>query len=136
MREQGLPPPPRIPLLESLRGAIDDASLSRALSSVAAQTFDRFLSLIVKAVPKVQTFQLTINPTSCAANTTTAQVFSCPGLTTRDIVCVNKPTNTAGLVIGNAFVSSDDNITIVFGNLTGSPIDPGSEVYLIVATRI
>lgn len=136
MREVGLPKPPKPTLIEALRGIISDRQVDAALATRAVVEYDRFLSLLVKAVPKVQTFQLTINPTSCSANTTNAQTFTCSGLTTRDIVKVNKPSHTAGLTIANAFVGTDDILTIVFGNLTGSPIDPPSETYLVESTRI
>ena len=72
-----------------------------------------------------------INVASVAANTSAEQAFTVPGLLPGDFVRVTKPSLSAGLVIGNARVSAPDTLAITFGNLTGSPIDPAAETYLI-----
>lgn len=70
------------------------------------------------------------------ANTTSEQTFTVVGLKTSDLVVINKPSHTSGLIIGNCRVSADDTLAITFGNLTGSDIDPfASEDYTIVAIR-
>lgn len=76
-----------------------------------------------------------INVASVAANTSAEQTFTVPGLKVGDFVSVNKPSLSAGLVIGNARVSAADTLAITFGNLTGSPIDPAAETYLIKVFR-
>lgn len=114
MQQLGIDPPP-----PELRGWVGFGWLQRLHS----------------AFPKTQTFSATIDPTSVAANTTSEQTFAVTGLTTDDIVTVNKPTHTAGLGIGNARVSATDTLAITFGNYTASAIDPPSETYLIKATR-
>lgn len=72
---------------------------------------------------------------SVAANTSAEQTFTVKGLKVGDFVRVQKPSLTAGLVIGNARVSAADTLAITFGNLTASPIDPAAETYLIHVFR-
>jgi len=120
MREQGISKPPEFPLLKDFS---------------VWENWRRWFSLLTLAVPRIQTFDLVIDPGSCAANTTTAEAFTLTGIKTSDHVYVNKPTHTAGLAIANAFASATDQITIVFGNYTGSGIDPPSETYRVTAIR-
>lgn len=96
----------------------------------------RWISRVWSNYPKVQTYEVTINPASVAANTSAEQTFTVAGLTTSDIVFVNKPTTNAGLLVGSPRVSAANTLAIPFGNLTGSPIDPGSEIYKITAVRL
>ena len=96
----------------------------------------RWISRIWANYPKVQTFSVTINPASVSANTTSEQTFTVSGITTNDRMIVNKPTHTAGLIIGNARCSAADTLAITFGNLTGLAIDPPSESYRIVSIRL
>jgi len=88
-----------------------------------------------QAIPKTETYTATINPVAVAANSTAEQTFTVTGLATTDIVTVNKPTHTSGLGIVNARVSATDTLAITFVNLTGSPINPPEEAYLIKTTR-
>lgn len=120
MNESGIQPAPREPLIADL---------------MTWSRWESWFSLIVLRLPKVQTYTVTINPASVAANTSAEQTFTVAGLTTEDIVYVNKPSTTAGLVIGGARVSAADTLAITFGNLTGSGIDAGSESYFVVAIR-
>lgn len=120
MRELGIEPPPKVQ-------PIKDPTIWGF--------WDRWLQRLTNAVPKVQTFTETLNPTTVAANTTSEQTFTVTGLTTRDIVYVNKPSHSAGLGIGNARVSADNTLAITFVNPTGSGIDPPSEDYYITAIR-
>ena len=96
----------------------------------------RWVSRVYSNYPKVQTFNVTINPTAVSANTTSEQTFTVTGLTTNDRVVVNKPTHTAGLVIGNVRCSAVDTIAVTFGNLTAISIDPPSEIYRVTSIRL
>ena len=96
----------------------------------------RWISRVFNNYPKVQTFNVTIDPTSVSANTTSEQTFTVTGLATTDSVVVNKPTHTTGLIIGGARCSAADTLAITFGNLTGIAIDPPSEVYRVVSVRL
>ena len=94
-----------------------------------------WLELLQQVFPRVRTFTETLNPASVAANTTSEQTFTVNGLTTSDIVNVNKPSHTTGLGIGNARVSNSDELAITFINTTAGAIDPAEEDYYIVAIR-
>lgn len=76
-----------------------------------------------------RTFPVTIDPGSVSANTTSEQTFTVPGVQPGMRLTVSKPSHTAGLIIGNIRISAANTVAITFGNLSGSPIDPGSEVY-------
>lgn len=80
-------------------------------------------------------FSMSLNVASVAANTSAEQTFTVAGLDVGDVVVVNKPSLSAGLVIGNARVSLANTLAITFGNLTGNPIDPAAETYVVLAFR-
>lgn len=64
-------------------------------------------------------------------NTSSEQDFTVPGLKVGDLVIAQKPTLSAGLVVGNARVSAADTLSITFGNLTGSAVNPAAETWRI-----
>lgn len=81
--------------------------------------------------------QLTV-PAGAAltASTSVERTYVLPGIVLGDVITVNKPTHTAGVVIGNVRASATDQIAITFGNLTaGTPSLPANEVYLIQVDR-
>lgn len=79
--------------------------------------------------------QQSLNVASVAANTSAEQDFTVPGLRVGDVPHVSKPSLSAGLVISTARVKAADTLSITFGNLTGSPIDPAAETYDIFVFR-
>lgn len=121
MNEKGIAPPPRQPLIE-------DADLWKE--------WDRWYRLITAAMPLVQTFEPTLTPTIVNAGTESVQTFTVAGLTTKDVVTVNKPTNQAGLDLVHAWVSAADTLSIKYRNPSGGNITPTSEAYRIVAVRL
>lgn len=72
---------------------------------------------------------VTIDPSTVNANTTSEQTFTVTGARDGDDVSVVKPSHTTGLGIVNARVSATDTVAITFMNPTGSNIDPPSEEY-------
>jgi hypothetical protein len=76
-----------------------------------------------------------IDVASVAANTSAEQAFTVTGVRVGDFVAVSKPSLSAGLIISTARVSATDTVAITFGNLTGSPIDPAAETYLVKVFR-
>jgi hypothetical protein len=126
VNEKGVPRPPQ--LTNWLR-------LNQGSWGITSEALEWFVR-VWNNYPKVQTFSVSINPTSVNANTTSEQTFTVNGLSTSDIVFVNKPTHQTGLVVGGARVSAVDTIAITFGNITGLSIDPSSETYFIVAIRL
>ena len=96
---------------------------------------DRWFQKVSAVLPKIVTYTATIDPASVAANTMAEQTFTVTGLTTQDIVSVNKPSSTSGLGIVGVRVSAANTLAITFYNGTGAPINAGSESYLIAAIR-
>lgn len=90
-----------------------------------------YTGIIKGNTENVSVVQVTINPASVAANTTAEQTFTIDGLAVGDVVFVNKPSLSAGLGIAGARVSSANTLAITFINTAGSPIDAGSETYLV-----
>lgn len=103
---------------------------------IQADSFLRtWLTRLVEKANKTRSYTATIDPASVSANSTSEQTFSVPGLTTNDVVEVNKPSHTSGLIIGNIRVSAADTLAITFANITGGAIDAASEDYEIIATE-
>ena len=106
------------------------------IDPILQQHFLKWLNNLWLSIPKTQTFSAAIDPASVSANSESTQTFTVNGLTTSDIVTVNKPSRTAGLDIVQVWVSAANTLSITYQNTTGSPIDAGSETYLILATRL
>ena len=99
------------------------------------EVLDRWLRRLQAAFPKVQTFTVTFNPASVAANTTSEQTVTVNGLDPQDIIMVTKPTHDAGLGIVNARASAANTLAITYQNTTGSAINPPEEDYLVASIR-
>ena len=131
MREKGVSPPPKPDL-----GIEDLIRTGQLLFRGYIDQLDKWLRRLVDATAKIQTTEVTISPAAVSANTTSEQTFTVNGLTTSDIVYVNKPTHQAGLGIVGARCSAANTLAITFGNFTGSGITPtASQTYLVVAIR-
>lgn len=96
----------------------------------------RWISRVFANYPKVQTFAVTMNPAAVSANTTSEQTFTITGIATTDRLIINKPSYTAGLIVGNVRCSAANTMAVTFGNLTGVAIDPPSESYRVVSIRL
>ena len=96
----------------------------------------RWISRVWANYPKVQTFQQTLTPSAVNANSESVQTFTVTGLTTNDIVAVNKPTNQSGLDLVHSWVSAANTLSIKYRNHTGGGITPTSEAYLIMTIRL
>ena len=80
----------------------------------------------------IDILEVTLSPATVATTTSAEQTFTVQGLKLHDWVFVNKPTNQAGLVIGNARVSAANTLAISFANVTSGTLTPtASEVYSI-----
>ena len=87
------------------------------------------------SVTQIRVYSQSLEVTSVSALTSEEQTFTVTGLATSDKVFVNKPSLSAGLVVGNARVSATDTLAITFGNMTALAIDPAAETYTILAIR-
>jgi hypothetical protein len=104
-------------------------------TSTPATTVQTPLQTATGNVQAQYLMQVTWSPTAVTENTTVATAFTVTGILAGDLVQVSKPTNQAGLVIGNVFTAAN-TVTVNFGNLTGSTITPtASEVYTLLVTR-
>lgn len=66
--------------------------------------------------------------TNATTGTATATVT---GAASGDEVVVNAPSLEANLVLANAHVSAANTVTIRVGNISGAPIDPASQAFII-----
>jgi hypothetical protein len=96
----------------------------------------RWVSRVYSNYPKVNTYNPTLTPSSVSANAEGVQTFTVTGLSTQDIVLVNKPTNQSGLDLIHTWVSAANTLSIKYRNQTGSPITPTAEAYRIATIRI
>lgn len=96
----------------------------------------RWLVRLPDMIPGVQTFEVDFNPAPISASSESVQTIAIAGVTTEDIIVVNKPTNTTGLDLIHSWVEAADVVKVKFRNHTGSPISPGSEVYKVMAVRL
>lgn len=98
-------------------------------------SLSRWIRLLHGAFPRVNSYAAALTPASVAANTTAEQTFTVTGLSTSDVVIVNKPSLNAGLGIAGARVSAANTLAITFINATGGAIVPTAETYNIIAIR-
>lgn len=120
MNEKGIAPVPRIALIKDLS---------------QWSSWAKWFEVLVDSFPRVRTYSVSIDVTSVPANSESVQTVTVTGLTTKDIVTVNKPSNTAGLDLVQYWVSAANTLSLKYRNQTGSAIDPAAETYLIQATR-
>jgi hypothetical protein len=99
-------------------------------------SWSKWFAVLKEHIYHTQSYQVSLDPTSISANSESTQTFTVTGLKTNDIVLVNKPSKTADLSLLDAFVSAEDTLSLTFRNFSGSPIDPGSESYRIIAIRL
>lgn len=131
MREKGLSPSPR------LSGEVLRETGEKMLALLGAYLLelDTWFREVRDFYPKVQTFSQSLEVTSVGANTTSEQAFTVSGLSTSDIVTVNKPSHHVGLGVVNCRVSAKNTLAITYQNTTAGAIDPAAETYLIVSIR-
>ena len=78
----------------------------------------------------------TLTPTALTASTTTSQTFTVPGVQLNDVVAMQyNGAQTAGVGIGNAYVSALNVLTIVFTNSTAGTPTPAAGVYVVALDR-
>lgn len=73
-----------------------------------------------------------VDPASVAANTVAEQAFTVTGVGASDRVISVKPPASLGLVVGAAWVSAADEVTVQLANPTASPVDPGAGTWEFV----
>lgn len=85
---------------------------------------------------RVAKYTAALTPVLVAANTCAEQLFTVTGITTADVVFVNKPTAQAGLGIGGVRASAANQVGVTFCNNTAAGITPtAAETYLFGALQ-
>lgn len=92
-------------------------------------------NLLTSNIESMAVVTITIDVASVSANTSAEQDFTVPGLRVGDMVFVNKPSVSAGLVVGNARVKQANTLSLTFGNSTGGAVNPAAETYLLAVFR-
>ena len=118
--ERGVAPVPRIALLSDLN---------------AWAPWAKWFERLVEAVYRVRIYEQSLDVANVTASSESVQTFTVTGLSTSDVVEVNKQSNTAGLDLVQAWCSATDTLSLKFRNATGADINPAAETYLIKATR-
>lgn len=96
----------------------------------------RWVRLLYGAHAQIHSHSTAIDVASVSASSESVQTFTVAGLSTNDVLIVNKPSNTAGLDLVQSWVSATDTVSLKFRNHTGGAIDPAEETYRIVAIRL
>lgn len=87
----------------------------------------------IGSVPFTKMLTANVNPAEVAANTSAVQTFTIKGLRPNMFPIVTAPSLAAGLVISHAWVSANDTLSVVFGNLTGTPInDAAQDIFIYI----
>ena len=98
--------------------------------------FLRWLRKLRDGFPKMQTYRVSLTPSSVAANTVAEQTFTVPGVRANDIIGMSPPGTTSGVGIAGARVSADDTVAVAFVNPTGGGLTPPAGNYLFTSIRL
>ena len=83
----------------------------------------------------VRTWQVTYNPASIAGGVATDMAITVSGVSVKDIVTVEPPSLSAGLLLCGWWVTAD-TVTVRLYNYTGGAVDQGSGTWKFLATRL
>lgn len=93
------------------------------------------IGIITGNVKAMGLIELSIDPASASANSSSETTVAVPGLEVGDFVAVNKPTLEAGLGIANVRVSAANTLAVQFINTTAAAINEVAETYVILWAR-
>lgn len=132
--EKGVSPPPRLdgPAVAEME-TIGGKGLRQMARYLVA--LDQWFRSLREAFAHVRVYEQSLDLGSTPANSTASHTFTVSGLSTADIVFVNKPSYTAGLAVVGARVSAKDTLVLTTINSTAGAINPAAETYRIVAVR-
>lgn len=85
------------------------------------------VGIIAGNCKSITIMQATVDLGSVAANTTEEETATVNGVRTGDIVVVRKQSLDAGIVIADARVSADDEVTLQVVNATAGAVDAASQ---------
>lgn len=95
---------------------------------------DRFYKQIISSVPRIATYETTVDVPLMAIGTTTTVTNTVTGITTEDIIFVNQP-DLGGIRLVSYRVVSNNTIDLFFWNPTGVAIDPAPSTFKLVSIR-
>lgn len=119
--EKGVPKPPE--------------DLSFITNPILRDLWNRWVVHVWNCYPRVRVYEPELTPAAVNANDESVQTFTIAGLTTKDNVSVNKPTNQSGLDLVHAWVSATDTLSLKYRNVSGGGITPDQETYRVVVLR-
>lgn len=93
-----------------------------------------FLSLW-STYPRIRIYEVSVTPGTLTANSITNVTVTVTGISTNDILIVNKPSFTSGVGVVDVYATATDTVDITFICDKGSPTTPPTETYRIVAIR-
>lgn len=82
-----------------------------------------------------EAISVSLTPTSVSANSVSEQSFTVAGVPSNAQVVVNGPSQTTGILMGQARVSDKDTVVIPFANPTGGGLTPTSGTYSVRVIR-
>ena len=139
--------------IRELNRYITQVPIVNADTGRVSRAWEDWIEDLVTWQSLITLLNVVIDPASVAANTSAEQVINITSLIdykgdTRtlgaddvvlevedNIISIVKPTLTAGLIITQGRVTSTNQITMTFGNLTAGAIDAGSETYTIIVLK-
>lgn len=100
-----------------------------------SQTWQKWFEDLRFAIPRQRHYEISITGFTATAHATTAQAVSIAGLESADFIKV-MPVSAlpANVLVAYAVVTSPDNASIVFANLSSSPIAVPTGNYDVFAT--
>lgn len=98
------------------------------------QLLDKFFRDIISHVPRIATYNTTVNVPSMAAGTTTTVSHTVTGISTEDIIYINQP-DLGGVRLVSYRVTAIDTIDLFFWNPTAGTLDPAPATFKVAAVR-
>ena len=98
---------------------------------------DKWLRLLPDLIPKITIYQPVIDLANIGANSVSSQTFTLTGLSVNDLVLINPPALTAGLLLSaNSKATADERLLLVLQNTTGGAINEASATFTVVTIGI
>jgi hypothetical protein len=90
------------------------------------------VGVIAGNAASINILNISVDVPSISAATTAEVSVTIPGVRTTDTVIAEKPSLSAGLLVGSCRVSAANTVQMQVANVTASPINPAAETYRFV----
>lgn len=104
-------------------------------AGIMASEWHVWFAKLLESVPKMTPYTFTLDPGNILAHATNMESVTLTGLSTQDIIVVNKPAYISGVII-EGVCSVANRLDITFANITALAINPGSATYSCYAFRL